>query len=1273
MKSYKILLLVLILAAGNSLFSQNSETAGMIYGDALALYYEEKPQEAFSEFIKAINEESKLDNPDHNFLGECYKYAAENKAELIEYVPAIDYCNKSLDEYRMADNEYEIGILIPVLASYYSNLRWYDQSLPYPEQEFKKTWVAFSVDSVFGITNDTMWVIIDGGDNFRITPGGKGNAYSIYTTGNPDRGNVVLGSAWHYKSNDNAAICFVVLSNTNDPAYQVKKGDMIELPCKLPVHDETFLLSRIAQLDVQFYDLEGTPIFDQLEMLYNTDPQLEDDILNLMVNNIYETWGYMQVYVDDYPSWIEPMEGGKYEGVSLLGALEITTRADIDAFLNFMNSYPGKYMGHQWNLIETFATWLINFTPLGEFDQRMYKRILELEGEELDQYVLQNVFYIQDSTLEKFNAYFNEELNNNHFEQAEILINKFIRVADILGNNAYKSVFLVGKGNVRTYQEQWLESIKEFDEAIEIDPYNLNAYFFRGFAYGQLENYYLAVKDYKKLTELSPELAIGYGNQGWYLLLDGKIFEARKICKKAYDLDSTQLSYAVNVGHSYLLMGDTAKAMKYYDKTLELLTGRSEFWTGPAADFDIFIKNDWQSDLVRAAKDYMVKRFREDYEYYALADSIATEALALKDIGDYRNAVKLMLQSYTYEQESKNPRPYWLYWETSWIGYMYQEIRDWELAEKYYFDCLHYANDVLDDDSKTANAFDLLSWMYGEWGKQTEYVTYKEKSEAYLKKYDEINKTRRLYLLAVGNNEFDKLKYNYADQDVSGLASVFRYDASGYYDSIAIITLVDKEVTFENIENSFRDIITDSRPDDIFVFYLGGTGSLDTTSFRFYVPRSDSVETRISLEVNTIKTWLSSVEARNQFLVLDIFAPTFIDEFVGNYAISRGALAGSNLNLSILSLTGHRIEDDLIEHGVLSHSIIELLQQGSEQHSAQDKNLSIKDLNAHLFTSKQNDDNIISWNTYHTGDDFVLMNYDSLQIAGRNVRMITPDHRGVGSLYAELDEEGSYTEERKNYALIFATDEYDEWSDLVNPVFDATAMAKTLEEFYNFEVELLTNNTRMDVLTKIREYQKKQFGPDDQLFVFFAGHGSFDDISGEGYIVCRDSKKDDEIRASYIPYSYLRENVNNIKRCDHILIALDVCFGGTFDKKLASSARGDDVYDKISKEEFISRALEYKTRLFITSGGKEYVSDGEPGKHSPFAYQILSALRTEGMVNGFVTFHTLVIAVGRSQTNPRYGNFGDNEPGSEFVFSIEVEEPKKAFRDKGFNKSLQDN
>jgi hypothetical protein len=236
--------------------------------------------------------------------------------------------------------------------------------------------------------------------------------------------------------------------------------------------------------------------------------------------------------------------------------------------------------------------------------------------------------------------------------------------------------------------------------------------------------------------------------------------------------------------------------------------------------------------------------------------------------------------------------------------------------------------------------------------------------------------------------------------------------------------------------------------------------------------------------------------------------------------------------------------------------------------------------------------------------------------------------------------------DRKDYAVLFATDKYDNWSDLVNPIFDSNAIAKELEDRYGFEVRIIENANQDEVFTVLREYAKMNYKPQDQLLIFFAGHGQYDETFGEGYVVAKNSLAKDPGKVTYISHNRLRNNIDNIQ-CDHIFLAMDVCFGGTFDPILASSRA---LYDEIDNAEFIVKKLSVKTRKYMTSGGKEYVSDGIKGQHSPYAKKFLEALRENGGEDRILTLAELNLYMQKLQTTPRAGSFGSDEQGSEFLF-----------------------
>jgi hypothetical protein len=237
--------------------------------------------------------------------------------------------------------------------------------------------------------------------------------------------------------------------------------------------------------------------------------------------------------------------------------------------------------------------------------------------------------------------------------------------------------------------------------------------------------------------------------------------------------------------------------------------------------------------------------------------------------------------------------------------------------------------------------------------------------------------------------------------------------------------------------------------------------------------------------------------------------------------------------------------------------------------------------------------------------------------------------------------------DRKDYALLFATDQYDHWTDLVNPIDDANSIAQVLKSKYGFQTEVIENSSLDEVFIKLSEYAQRKFKPQDQLMIFFAGHGYFDESFGEGFVVAKNSLENDKAKTTYISHNRLRGIISNIPS-EHIFLAMDVCFGGTFDPVIAG-ARGMES-GETTDAEFLVRKLNERTRKYLTSGGKEYVSDGIPGKHSPFTLKLLQALTDGGGSDRILTLTEIKTYVEKLKPEPRIGSFGDDKPTSDFVF-----------------------
>ena len=240
---------------------------------------------------------------------------------------------------------------------------------------------------------------------------------------------------------------------------------------------------------------------------------------------------------------------------------------------------------------------------------------------------------------------------------------------------------------------------------------------------------------------------------------------------------------------------------------------------------------------------------------------------------------------------------------------------------------------------------------------------------------------------------------------------------------------------------------------------------------------------------------------------------------------------------------------------------------------------------------------------------------------------------------------------RKDYALLFAVDTYAHWPGLKYPFLDAVKIGRDLEDIYGFQVELVHNPTKMDIHRVLRRYVQKEYTPEDQLLIFFAGHGDFDQVTNMGYLVCQDTKKpdDDSFRISYFSHSDFRDIIDRMS-CEHILLVLDTCYSGTFDERLAMRGDEENMFDFLSQVD-IERKLTYTTRWYFTSGAKEQVPD-----YSLFVRAFLDALRSEGGRDNILTIkETLTYIEKLSSPKPCSDGFGRNAPGSDFLFIKKVE------------------
>lgn len=187
------------------------------------------------------------------------------------------------------------------------------------------------------------------------------------------------------------------------------------------------------------------------------------------------------------------------------------------------------------------------------------------------------------------------------------------------------------------------------------------------------------------------------------------------------------------------------------------------------------------------------------------------------------------------------------------------------------------------------------------------------------------------------------------------------------------------------------------------------------------------------------------------------------------------------------------------------------------------------------------------------------------------------------------------------YALVIGNNSYEYLKNLKTAENDATSVAKVLSDEYGFKTELLLNGSRTDILGSLNRF-RKTLTRDDNLLIYYAGHGHFDKETEKAYWLPVEAKSDDT--TNWIIVDNITANIKKIS-ANHILVVADSCYSGTLTRNTAAK-----INSTLSRDRYLKRMFEKKSRTLMSSGGNEPVADGGGGgKHSVFADIFIRALK----------------------------------------------------------------
>jgi hypothetical protein len=226
------------------------------------------------------------------------------------------------------------------------------------------------------------------------------------------------------------------------------------------------------------------------------------------------------------------------------------------------------------------------------------------------------------------------------------------------------------------------------------------------------------------------------------------------------------------------------------------------------------------------------------------------------------------------------------------------------------------------------------------------------------------------------------------------------------------------------------------------------------------------------------------------------------------------------------------------------------------------------------------------------------------------------------------------------YALVIGNNRYEHLQNLRTAVNDARNVADLLKVDYGFDVTLLENADRSQIVKSISGLRGR-VGRQDNVLIYYAGHGYLDEAADEGFWLPVDASPDEP--SNWIMTDRIVSQIRAME-AKHVMIVADSCFSGTLTRGLKIEQR---------TPEWLKRIVKKKARTALTSGGLEPVSDSGGGENSIFAHSFLSILKdNDGVLDASKLFRQLKPKVMlNSDQTPEYGDIHRaGHDGGDFLF-----------------------
>ncbi len=188
------------------------------------------------------------------------------------------------------------------------------------------------------------------------------------------------------------------------------------------------------------------------------------------------------------------------------------------------------------------------------------------------------------------------------------------------------------------------------------------------------------------------------------------------------------------------------------------------------------------------------------------------------------------------------------------------------------------------------------------------------------------------------------------------------------------------------------------------------------------------------------------------------------------------------------------------------------------------------------------------------------------------------------------------------HALVIGNDHYKHWPELMNAIADATAISGALKEQYGFQVTLLKDATRGQIMKALNQY-RKILTEKDNLLIYYAGHGHLEQGIDRGYWIPVDAETTDNSEWVLLPSV---TDMLQLISAKHVMVVADSCFSGKLTR--SSLAQLKPGLTDEARIDLLKTLAQKRVRTAMTSGGVKPVLDAGGSGHSVFAEAFLGVL-----------------------------------------------------------------